>query len=417
MIVVRSRRVVTPTGVIAADVSVVGDRIDGVHALRSQTDGVIDVGDDAVLPGLVDTHVHFNEPGRDDWEGIATGTAGALAGGVTTVVDMPLNSSPVTTTVAALEEKQRIAERQSAVRLFCHAGVVPNAVATLGDVLDAGALAAKAFLCDSGIDEFPAARREDLIAAMGVLRSRNKPLLVHAELTSPVDSTPSQSYADYAASRPPEFERRAVSMMVDLCRQTGCHTHIVHVADAGAGDLIAAAKAEGLPMTAETCPHYLTFESSEIPDGGTAWKCAPPIRDAANREALWDLLRDGTLDMVATDHSPCPPAMKDRPLFEAWGGVASLQWSLPVVWTEASRRGFDLSDVCRWMASGPASLIGLRSAVEGGAPADLVVFDAEAEWTADVAHWRHRHAISPYDGMSMRGDVRRVMIAGQWRMP
>ncbi len=364
--VLRSRRVLLPEGERPACVAVEAGRIAGVLAHDdARASDAEDLGDLVLMPGLVDTHVHLNEPGNTDWEGFASGTAAAAAGGFTTVVDMPLNSLPVTTTPAAVAAKRAAA----AGNLSCRVGLWGGVVAGMGEpelevLLDAGVLGVKAFLCDSGLPAFQAAGETELRAAMRVLVRRGLPLLAHAELVSeengdnprfsPDDASGLAaieekrglspfSHAAWAASRPPRFEREAVDLLIRLCRETGCRTHVVHVADAGCLAPIAAAKAEGLPLTAETCPHYLCFCGEEVPEGATEFKCAPPLRDAANRDALWAGLRDGTLDLVASDHSPCPPSLKAQDtgdFFSAWGGIASLQVSFAATWAEASRRGF-----------------------------------------------------------------------------
>ncbi|TWT87637.1 Allantoinase [Pseudobythopirellula maris] len=417
----RSRRVVTPDGERAATVRVRDGRIAAIEAYDSPDDSAEDLGGMALLPGLVDPHVHLNEPGRTDWEGFSHGTAAAAAGGVTTLVDMPLNSSPVTTTVEALAAKRDAAQGKLSVDVAFHAGLVPGGADRLPALLDAGAVGVKAFLCHSGIDEFPAATEEDLRAAARMLAERGAPLLAHAELTGPTPAMADpRRYADYLATRPPEFERDAIELLIKLCRETGCRTHVVHLADAACLPLLAAARAEGLPLSVETCPHYLTFSAEEIPDGATAFKCAPPIRSAANREGLWRGLAEGVIDFVATDHSPSPPELKhleDGRFDLAWGGVSSLQLALPAVWTEASKRGHSMADVARWMATSPAKLVGLPAGIVAGAPANLVAFDPEATFTVVGAELKSRHPVTPYEGRELRGVVRRVYLRGKKPTP
>ncbi|MEM6654784.1 MAG: allantoinase AllB [Planctomycetota bacterium] len=421
--ILSSRRVVTPAGEVAASIAVREGRIVevGGYDPAAGEDFGDDFGDLVLLPGLVDPHVHLNEPGRTEWEGFATGTAAAAAGGVTTLVDMPLNSSPVTTTVAALDAKRAAAAGKLSVDVGFHAGLVPGNGQHIAPLVAAGVLGVKAFLCHSGIDEFPAATQRELRAAMPLLAERGVPLLAHAELVHPTPPPADpRRYADYAASRPPSYERDAIALLIDLCRETGCRTHVVHLADAGSLPMLAAARADGLPLTVETCPHYLTFAAEEIADGATEYKCAPPIRDAANREALWQGLADGVIDFIASDHSPCPPAMKhqDDGRFDlAWGGISSLQLTLPVVWTEASRRGHTLAEVVDWLCHRPAELVGVAAGVSQAGPANLVVFDPEAEFVVRGDALHHRHTVTPYDGRTLRGVVRQTLVRGEPASP
>ena len=343
---VRSRRVVTPEGERAGAVLVRGERIVAVVDEGAVLPGTPteDLGDLVLMPGLVDSHVHVNEPGRTEWEGFESATHAAAAGGVTTLVDMPLNSSPVTTSRDALERKREAAGGRGSVDCAFWGGLVPGNAAEVGRLLDAGACGVKAFLVHSGIDDFPAAGEADLRAALPILAERGKPLLVHAELAhdaAPPAGDP-RRYATYLESRPPSWEREAVALLLRLCRELRAPIHVVHLSAAGAAALVAEARREGLPLSAETCPHYLALAAEEIGDGRTEFKCAPPVRERANRDALWDALVDGTIGLVVSDHSPCPPALKRREqgdFIAAWGGIASLQLALPVVWTEARRRG------------------------------------------------------------------------------
>ncbi|WP_442482109.1 allantoinase AllB [Aeoliella sp. SH292] len=418
-LVLSSRRVLTVDGERPATIRVQGGKIVAIEPYDpSQGE---DLGSLALIPGLVDTHVHFNEPGRTEWEGFATGTAAAAAGGVTLAVDMPLNSSPVTTTAAALAAKRAAAEGKLSIDVGFYGGLVPDNVSDIESLLDAGVLGIKAFLCHSGIDEFPAATEKELRAAMPLLAARGIPLLAHAEIAreAPAMYNP-RSYADYMASRPPEFERAAIELLIDLCRETGCPTHIVHLADAGSLPMLRDAQSEGLPLTVETCPHYLHFASEQIPDGACQYKCAPPIRDEANREGLWQGLIDGTIDFVASDHSPCPPA--DKRLAEgrfdlAWGGISSIQLSLPVLWMDASARGVDLAEVVHWLSTGPAKLIGRPAGIAVGSEANLVVFDPNATFKVDAQSLRHRHPITPYDGETLQCIVLRTYLRGELAAP
>lgn len=413
-IVLSSRRVVTPEGERPATVRVRDGAIAAIQAYDPAAGE--DLGDHALLPGLVDPHVHLNEPGRTDWEGFATGTAAAAAGGVTTLVDMPLNSSPVTTTVEALQAKRAATAGKLSVDVGFYAGLVPGNEDQIEPLLDAGVRGVKAFLCHSGIDDFPAATDKELRAVMPLLAERGVPLLVHAELVHPTPPMASPTrYANYLASRPPSFERDAIALLIELCRETGCRTHVVHLADAGSLPTLDAARGEGLPLTVETGPHYLTFAAEEVPDGSTVYKCAPPIRDAANREALWRGLADGVIDFIATDHSPCPPEMKglDTGRFDrAWGGISSLQLSLPIVWTGAARRGHTLSEVVDWLCHHPAKLVGVDAGIRVGGPADLVVFDTDSTFVVHGDALAHRHPLTPYEGRELRGVVGRTYLRG-----
>lgn len=409
-----SRRVVTPEGEIAASLVV----RDGVVAeiFDYEASHGEDLGDLVILPGLVDPHVHLNEPGRTDWEGFETGTAAAASGGVTTLVDMPLNSDPVTIDAASLAAKRRAAEGKLSVDVGFHGGLVPGNEGRIAELLDAGVLGIKAFLCHSGIDDFPAATEKELRAVMPLLAERGVPLLAHAELVHdlPAMDDP-RRYADYLATRPPEFERDAIALLIDLCRETGCRTHIVHLADAGSLPRLRDARSGGLPITVETGPHYLTFVAEEIPDGATQYKCAPPIRDASNREGLWQGLAEGVIDFIASDHSPCPPDMKQLAsgrFDQAWGGISSLQLTLPIVWTEASRRGHSLNKVANWLSHRPAELVGMSSGLAVGQPANLVVFDPDARFTVDANKLLHRHRLTPYQDRRLRGVVRQVFLRG-----
>ncbi|MEN1679610.1 MAG: allantoinase AllB [Planctomycetota bacterium] len=420
MLSLRSRRVVTPEGVIAATVQTEGGRIVAIDSFDSATVDDTpseDLGDLVLLPGLVDPHVHLNEPGRTEWEGFATGTAAAAAGGTTTLVDMPLNSTPVTISAAALHAKRAAAGNQLAVDVAFHAGLVPGNAGDLLALVDRGVVGVKAFLCHSGIDDFPAATEADLRAAMPALAELGVPLLAHAELVSDTPPmTDPRRYADYLASRPPRFEQDAIGLLIDLCRETRCRTHIVHLADAGSLPMIQSARDEGLPLTVETCPHYLTFAAEEVVDGATQFKCAPPIRDEANRQGLWNGLAAGLIDFIASDHSPCPPDLKrleSGRFDEAWGGISSLQLTLPAVWAEASRRGHSLVDVANWLSHRPAELIGLGAGIAVGAPANLVVFDPETEFTVHAEELLHRHKLTPYEGRRLRGAVRATYLRGE----
>jgi allantoinase len=424
----KSRAVVTPEGSREAAVVIGGAGILGVASLKRLPGDcpVFDVGDRAVLPGLIDTHVHINEPGRTDWEGFETATRAAAAGGITTVIDMPLNSSPVTTTLEALRQKEAAAQGKMWVDCGFHGGVVPGNADQFEALAEEGVLGFKAFLCPSGIEEFPPVTEADLRTAMPILKALQLPLLVHAELVTPLPdavrdrlAANPRSYAAYLASRPPEWEHQAIQLLIALCREYRCHVHIVHLSSAGALPMLAQAKDAGLPLTVETCPHYLCFAAEEIPDGDPRFKCAPPIRDRENRDRLWEALGNGLIDTIASDHSPAPPALKELAtgnLQTAWGGIASLQLALPAVWTEARRRGFTLADVARWMAYRPAEIVDLDFCMghfDTLSKADLVVFDPEAPWVVEPARLYHRHPVTPYEGRTLVGRIDYTFVGGQ----
>ena len=424
-------RVVTPKGTRRAAVLVEDGSEGRIRAICDVRDipadaSVADFGRSAILPGLVDSHVHINEPGRTDWEGFATATRAAAAGGYTTLVDMPLNCLPETTTFEALEAKRKAAAGQCLVDWAAWGGAVANNQADLLPLARAGVCGFKCFLIYPGCDGFTMIDREELERALPAIAESSLPLLVHAELAGPIDEAITglaeadwSSYATYLASRSDEAELQAIRMMIELCRRYKFRLHIVHLSTARALPEIRAAREEGLPLTIETCPHYLYFAAEEIPDGATLFKCAPPIRSAANREELWQALRDGLIDLIATDHSPCPPEMKrpDAGRFDlAWGGIAGLSVALPVVWTEASKHGFRLEHVIRWMSAEPArlaSLSGRAGSLEPGRDANFVVFDPDTEFEVSADALRFRHPISPYVGERLRGAVQATYLRGK----
>jgi allantoinase len=423
-LIVSGSRVVTPEGERPGAVVVVDGRIVGVVP-RDETPAAmrsVDAGEAAILPGVVDTHVHVNEPGRTEWEGFATATRAAAAGGVTTIVDMPLNSIPPTTTVAALHDKTRAAASSAYVDYGFWGGVIPGNLDDLEPMLDAGVLGFKCFLVPSGVDEFPYVVEADLVSAMRRLAARDAVLLAHAELPGPLARATTASgdprrYGTWLASRPDAAELEAIELLLRLSEETGCRVHIVHLSTAAALDRLEAARGAGARVSVETCPHYLTFAAEEIPDGATSFKCAPPLRGGANREQLWDGLERGIIDLVASDHSPAPAALKrldSGDFMAAWGGIASLELSLAALWTGARSRGLTLSELTRWLCAGPARLAGFdrKGKIAPGRDADLVVFDAEAEWTVDPARLRQRHPITPYAGMTLHGVVRQTFVRG-----
>ena len=418
-LVVRSTRVVTPTGARPATVAVQDGRIAAVlpHDARPETAAHTDLGGLALLPGLVDTHVHVNEPGRTQWEGFASATRAAAAGGVTTIVDMPLNSLPPTTTVAALADKRAAAEGQCAVDVGFWGGAVPAHLDDLAELHAAGVLGFKCFLPDSGVPEFPPLDDAGLRRALRVLGPLGAPLIVHAEDEEELRACPpgTMDFPSFAASRPRVAERRAIERVISAVRETGGRAHIVHLSTAECLPILAAAKGGGLPITVETCPHYLFLTGDEVPNGATAFKCCPPLRDASNRAALWRGLAAGEIDCVVSDHSPCTTDLKATGDFSVdWGGISSLQLSLSVVWSAASRHGFGLTDIASWMARGPADLVGLRAkgVIETGRDADLVAFDPDAAFVVDGSALEHRNPVTPYAGRRLRGVVRGTWLRG-----
>ena len=418
----RSQRVIVDGQVKPAVVVIQGERIETVlseHEATLSGLAITDLGQAVIMAGLVDTHVHINEPGRTEWEGFVTATRAAAAGGVTTVVDMPLNCSPVTTSADALSIKLRACQPSLWVDTGFWGGVVPNNAGELEALAQAGVLGCKAFLCDSGIDEFPAVDEPQLRRAMAALARANIPLLAHAELDlGAPPAGDARAYASYLASRPARWEEAAIELLIRLARDTGCAVHIVHLSAASALPALAQARAEGLPISVETCPHYLTLSAEDIADGRTEFKCAPPIRDRENREALWRGLDQGIIDLVTTDHSPCTPALKRQELGDfqaAWGGISSLQLGLPVVWTEARARGLPFTVMARWMSEAPARIAGLtnrKGRLAPGLDADLVVWDPDADLTVESTGLHARHKLTPYLGKQLKGRVLATYLRG-----
>ena len=425
--VIRAARVVTADGerpariVVRAGLIIDVTDLTGRGAQSLSAAATVEIPEGwVVLPGLVDSHVHVNEPGRTHWEGFASATAAAAAGGITTIVDMPLNSIPATVDIAALRTKQVAARGQLTVDVAFWGGAVPGNAGQLGVLHEAGVVGFKCFLLPSGVEEFAPLEPAELADAMATIAGFGGLLLAHAEDPAIIHAAPAprgRRYADFVASRPPSAEVTAIEALLAQTRRTGCRTHVVHLSSAASLPLIRAAKDEGLPVTAETCPHYLTLRAEDVPDGATQFKCCPPIRDDANRELLWAGLLDGTIDCVVSDHSPCTADAKQLDTGDfgaAWGGIASLQVSLPAVWTEAAARGIGLAQVARWMSTGPAALTGLtdRGAICPGKRADLCVVAPDETFEVCPARLQHRNPISPYTGRTLRGVVHQTWLRG-----
>jgi allantoinase len=422
-----STRVVLPEGVGPATVVVADGRIEQVTHGRAVPEDceVLDFGSDCILPGLVDTHVHINEPGRTEWEGFFTATRAAAAGGYTTLVDMPLNCLPETTTVAALDQKRAAAEGNCWVDWAAWGGVVSDNQAHIAPLAAAGVPGFKCFLIYPGIEGFTMVDEAQLREAMPHVAESGLPLLVHAELSAPLERAAAiladadwTKYSTYLASRPDEAEISAIELMIRLCREFACPIHIVHLSSAKALAMLGNARSEGLPITVETCPHYLHFVSERIREGATLFKCAPPIRDRMNRDCLWEGLLTGVIDLVASDHSPCPPEMKrlDSGNFQqAWGGIAGLSVTLPVMWTGLRERGLGLTYLARWMAEAPARLAGVagrKGRIAVGRDADFVVFAPESFFTLTADRLHYRHPVSPYLGERLWGVVKHTFLRG-----
>lgn len=423
---IRSHRVITPQGIVAATVRIANGLIDAVLPYDTDPDcAVEDIGNHVLMPGLVDCHVHINEPGRTDWEGFNTATQAAAAGGITTLVDMPLNCIPVTINKAALEEKLASVDDKLWVDCGFWGGVIPDSVDDLDELLDAGVLGVKSFLIDSGIPEFPNMKEEDLRKAMPILAKHQAPYLIHAELDNE-DQPPAEigkSYQTFLASRPKKWENDAIDLMIRLNREAksaghDCRVHIVHLSSAEALENIAAAREEGLSVTAETCPHYLTLFSESIPDGKTLFKCCPPIREDDNRQMLWQAIKDGLIDFIVSDHSPCTPQLKhidSGDIEKAWGGISALQFGLPLIWSEAKERGFTLEEISRLMSAKTAEFTGLdhiKGQIVPGYHADLLIFDDTAQYAITNEMIKHRHNITPYEGKTVTGDILGTYLRG-----
>jgi allantoinase len=428
-LIIRGKRVVLPEGVAPAAVHIQNERISKVTPYDTVTGDieVVEANDAVVMPGLVDTHVHVNEPGRTQWEGFTTATRAAAAGGTTTLIDMPLNSIPATTTVAGLVTKIEAARGQCYVDVGFWGGVVPGNTDELEGMLEAGVVGFKCFLLPSGVDEFPHVAEKDLRQALPVLSRLGALLIVHAELPGPIAQAESfgaarssrTRYDSFLFSRPPAAENEAIALMIGLSREFNTAVHIVHLSSADALPILRAAQQSGVRISAETCPHYLHFAAEDIPSGATEFKCCPPIRERGNSEALWKGLLDGTIKSIVSDHSPSPVSMKlmgEGDFMGAWGGIASLQLRLPVIWSDAKRRGISLTDVTGWLCYEPAKLVGLenrKGTLAAGYDADVVIWNPEKEFQVTAAMLHHRHKTTPYNGETLAGTVEKTFLRGR----
>ena len=425
-LIVRGHNVVLPDSTGARSIHIRDGAIVSVRDYNDVADDceVVDAAEESVvMPGLVDTHVHVNSPGRTEWEGFPTATRAAAAGGTTTLIDMPLNSIPATTTLAAFNTKLADASNNCFIDVGFWGGVVPGNTSELEPMLRAGVVGFKCFLVPSGVDEFQHVTEKDLREAMPELARLNALLIVHAELPGPIEccsqTGPSGDYQTFLDSRPRAAENEAVELMIRLSREFGVRVHIVHLSSSDALPLLREAQADGVAIAAETCPHYLHFAAEDVPSRATEFKCCPPIRERENRERLWDGLTDGTIEMIVSDHSPCPPNMKLREtgdFLAAWGGISSLEIRLPIVWTEAEQRGFSFQDLAKWLCENPAKQVKLDSrkgSIAVGHDADLVIWDPRQTYTVAATGLHHRHPLTPYQGEQLKGVVQKTFLRGK----
>ncbi len=423
MIAIHSNNILLPQGTTSAFVLIDDGKIKDIVSDLPFNHGyeLIEVGNKVLMPGVIDPHIHINEPGRTDWEGFDTATKSAIAGGLTTLIDMPLNSAPVTTTVAAFEEKLDATKDKLHTNVGFWGGIIPGNTDEIEGLIAKGILGFKAFLTHSGIDDFPNATEEDLRIAMPIIAKHNLPLLVHCELTDELlrATGDNRSYQNYMSSRPKEWEDEAITMMIRLCEEFNCRVHIVHLSSANSIEQIIKAKEKGLPITVESAQHYLYFNAETIKDGQTQFKCAPPIRENENNDQLWQALKDGVIDLVATDHSPSTPTLKELEsgdFMKAWGGIASLQLALPVLWTKAREKGFTIDFIAKWLCENPAKLIG-KSTTKGkiaiGYDADLIVVDIDSSFVVTENMLHHKHKTTPYLNETLYGIVEQTYLSGE----
>ncbi len=422
-LVIRAKRAIFPDGQRSATVVVEDGKITDIGVLDLDVNGdeeIVIEDDKILLPGLVDSHVHVNEPGRTAWEGYRSATLAAGKGGITAILDMPLNSSPPTTTLENLNLKREASKGKLSVDVGFWGGAVPGNIGDLPPLWNEGVFGFKCFTAHSGIDEYGSLNYEEILRDMKELAQIDGLLIVHAEDPAVLNDAPQkggQAYSNYLASRPKEAENKAIEQVIDAAKATGARVHILHLASAEALPMIKKAKEEGVRLTVETCPHYLTFASEDIPDGATEYKCAPPLREEENRRALWAGLMDGTIDHIGSDHSPCVVELKNKDTGDfgtAWGGVASVQLGLPAVWTAGEEFGVTLTDICRWLGEAPARNFHIpgKGSIAVGNDADFAILDPEETFVVDVEALEHKNKISPYHGRTLRGVVTDTILRG-----
>jgi allantoinase len=410
---IKSKRVLINGELIPASIFIDEGKI---SAVKSYDEEAEDFGDLVIMPGVVDTHVHINEPGRTEWEGFETATKAAAAGGITTLVDMPLNSSPVTTSKKNFDIKLNAAKGKLWVDCGFYGGAVSDNLNEVKELCGSGVLGIKSFMIDSGLDEFKFVTEQDLRNTLAIMKDFDLPLLVHAEVLTEAPKGNSDTFLDFVKNRPHEMEDEAIKILIKLCREFGTHIHIVHLSSADSIEQIKNAKNEGLNLTVETCPHYLYFNAEDIPENDARYKCTPPIRDKENNEKLWEALEDGTIDMIASDHSPCTHDLKAKKFSEAWGGIASLQVSFPAVWTKAKQRGIGIGKVSKWMSENTLKLVSLNKyagTIETGKYADLTIFNPDESFIVEPDSLHHKNKISAYHHEKLFGKIKTVLLRGE----
>ncbi|MBX7046265.1 MAG: allantoinase AllB [Ignavibacteria bacterium] len=410
---IKSKRVLINGELIPASIFIENGKI---SVIKNYDEEGEDFGELIIMPGIIDTHVHINEPGRTEWEGFETATKSAAAGGITTLVDMPLNSSPVTTSKKNFDIKLNAAKGKLWVDCGFYGGAVSDNLNELRELCGSGVLGIKSFMIDSGLDEFKFVTEQDLRNILEVMKDFNLPLLVHAEVFTDLQKGTADNFSDFVKYRPHEMEDEAIKILIKLCRKYGTHIHIVHLSSADSIEQIKNAKNEGLNLTVETCPHYLYFNAEDIPQDDARYKCTPPIRDKANNKKLWEALEDGTIDMIASDHSPCTYDLKAKKFSEAWGGIASLQVSFNAVWTKARERGIGIEKVSKWMSENTAKLVSLDKyigTIETGKYADFAIFNPDGSFIVEPDSLHHKNKISAYHHEELYGKMDTVFLGGE----